>query len=113
MAVDATGRSARTHFEVLETLSAGRGTETTLLRLHLETGRTHQIRVHLAAIGLPIVGDPQYGKRGGAEALGRQFLHASRIGFRLPSGEYREFTSPLSPDLQEFLDRIRTASQGA
>ncbi len=111
MVIDEAGRSARTHFEVLATYSLGGSQEMTLLRLRLETGRTHQIRVHLAAIGLPVVGDPRYGRHEGPGALSRQFLHASRLGFKLPSGEYREFTSPLPPDLREFLGKVCSASQ--
>jgi len=74
-------RDAVTHFEVLERLP-----RTALLRVRLETGRTHQIRAHLAAIGHPVVGDPQYGGResGRRVGLGRQFLHASKLMFRHP-----------------------------
>jgi 23S rRNA pseudouridine1911/1915/1917 synthase len=74
-------RDAVTHFEVVERLP-----RTALLRVRLETGRTHQIRAHLAAIGHPVVGDPQYGGRESGRRLGleRQFLHASRLMFRHP-----------------------------
>jgi 23S rRNA pseudouridine1911/1915/1917 synthase len=74
-------RLARTHFEVAESYP-----RTTLLRVRLETGRTHQIRAHMAAIGHPIVGDPQYGGRESGRRLGltRQFLHSSRLRFRHP-----------------------------
>jgi 23S rRNA pseudouridine1911/1915/1917 synthase len=74
-------RGAVTHFEVLERLP-----RTALLRVRLETGRTHQIRAHLAAIGHPVVGDPQYGGRESGRRLGldRQFLHASTLMFRHP-----------------------------
>ena len=74
-------REAVTHFEVVERLP-----RTALLRVRLETGRTHQIRAHLAAIGHPVVGDPQYGGRetGRRLGLGRQFLHASALMFRHP-----------------------------
>lgn len=100
------GRPARTHFYVLERIGGGSRQAYTLLRLRLETGRTHQIRVHLAAIGHPIIGDPVYGRSG--LDLERQFLHAARLGFRLPStGEYREFTSPLPPDLEAALEAAR------
>ena len=68
------------------------------MRARLETGRTHQIRVHLAFIGHPIVGDPVYGPRATREAralgLARQFLHATRLGFNLPAGAWRAFDSP-------------------
>jgi 23S rRNA pseudouridine1911/1915/1917 synthase len=75
------GRHAVTHFEVLERLP-----RTALLRIRLETGRTHQIRAHLAAIEHPVVGDPQYGGRESGRRLGleHQFLHASRLMFRHP-----------------------------
>ena len=86
-----TPREAVTHFTVEELLE-----ETTLLRVRLETGRTHQIRVHLQAIGLPVVGDPDYGR--GGDALKRQFLHAARLAF-----DDVDVTSPLPPDLAETL----------
>jgi 23S rRNA pseudouridine1911/1915/1917 synthase len=74
-------RDAVTHFQVVERLP-----RTTLLRVRLETGRTHQIRAHLAAIGHPVVGDPQYGGSGSGRRIGleRQFLHASSLMFRHP-----------------------------
>jgi 23S rRNA pseudouridine1911/1915/1917 synthase len=93
-------REARTHFEVLETLPSD-----TLVKARLETGRTHQIRVHFAAIGHPVAGDPEYGSRG-RHGLERQFLHASRLGFTHPgTGAQVEFTSELPPDLFAALDR--------
>ncbi|MBI4216430.1 MAG: RluA family pseudouridine synthase [Chloroflexi bacterium] len=102
MAVVSRGREARTRYKVLEYLD-----KQSLLEVSPETGRTHQIRVHLAAAGFPIYGDPVYGPRPkdkGAAGLGRQFLHAHRLGFRLPgSGEWREFRSPLPPDLAQAL----------
>ena len=68
--------------------------------MRLETGRTHQIRVHLAAIGLPVVGDPLYGVAGEL-GLDRQFLHAARLAFPHPfTGERVEAESPLPPDLE-------------
>jgi len=72
-------REARTHFEVIETLPAD-----TLVHARLDTGRTHQIRVHFAAIGHPVAGDPEYGTRG-RHGLERQFLHASRLRFVHPN----------------------------
>ena len=100
-------REARTHFEVLEALPAD-----SLVEVRLETGRTHQIRAHFAAIGHPVVGDPQYG-RAGRHGLGRQFLHSARLGFRHPfTGEEMEFSSPLPPDLAEALERARGAAGG-
>ncbi|HEX7291239.1 MAG TPA: RluA family pseudouridine synthase [Conexibacter sp.] len=94
-------RTARTHFE-LERAYAGFA----LLRVTLETGRTHQIRVHLQAIGHAVAGDPEYGTAG-ALGLTRQFLHAARLAFAHPvTGEPVDATSPLPPDLQAVLDRL-------
>jgi 23S rRNA pseudouridine1911/1915/1917 synthase len=105
MAVITRGREARTEYKVLE--YAG---NCTLLEVKPRTGRTHQIRVHLAAIGFPIVGDAVYGAR--SEFLDRQFLHACRLRFRLPStGELREFESPLPPDLTGALANIAGKSR--
>ncbi len=87
-------REARTHFEI-ERLLPG----TALLRVTLETGRTHQIRVHLAAIGHPVAGDPQYGTRGEL-GLSRQFLHAARLAFEHPvTGAPIDVSSSLPADL--------------
>jgi 23S rRNA pseudouridine1911/1915/1917 synthase len=95
-----TPRDAVTHFEVVER----RGDEA-LLRVRLETGRTHQIRVHLAAIGLPVVGDLVYGVP--EPVLGRQFLHATRLAFPHPfTGEPVEVDSPLPPDLAGYWDLL-------
>lgn len=97
-------RDAITHFVVVEVLPT-----TTLLRLRLETGRTHQIRVHLQAIGHPVVGDPTYGTSG-EFGLGRQFLHAAQLRFPHPvSGEIVEVTSPLHRDLLTALAEARRA----
>lgn len=96
MAVVSLGRQARTRFTVKEYFKGY-----TLLDITTETGRTHQIRVHLAAIGYPVVGDGEYGVR--SSILKRQFLHAYRLGFRLVSGQYREFTCDLPPDLKNCL----------
>jgi 23S rRNA pseudouridine1911/1915/1917 synthase len=97
-------REARTHFEVIEALPAD-----SLVRVRLETGRTHQIRTHFAAIGHPVCGDPQYG-HGGRHGLERQFLHSSRLGFRHPdSGEALSFESELPDDLAAGLERARAA----
>jgi 23S rRNA pseudouridine1911/1915/1917 synthase len=76
-----------------------------LVEATLETGRTHQIRVHFAAIGYPVVGDRVYGVA--APFLGRQFVHASKLGFRLPScGQYVEFSSELPLDLRQALAQL-------
>ncbi len=97
-------REARTHFEVIETLPAD-----TLAHARLETGRTHQIRVHFDAIGHPVAGDPEYGTRG-RHGLERQFLHASRLEFTHPRTRERlEFTSELPGDLREALEQARAA----
>ena len=98
----AAAREARTHFEVLELLA-----RESYLEVRLETGRTHQIRAHLAAIGHPLCGDETYG---GAMRYGlrRQFLHAHRLAFRHPrSGERLSFTSPLPADLAAALEAAR------
>jgi 23S rRNA pseudouridine1911/1915/1917 synthase len=95
-------REARTHFRVLE-----RFARHTLLLLQLETGRTHQIRVHLQAIGHPVVGDPVYGsgRVSNAMALQRQFLHACQLRLTHPStGKALEVEAPLPSDLQALLD---------
>jgi 23S rRNA pseudouridine1911/1915/1917 synthase len=92
-------REARTHFEVARLLPRA-----SLLRVRLETGRTHQIRVHLAAIGLPVCGDRQYGVPGRYE-LRRQFLHAARLAFEHPvTGEPIDVTSALPADLVAALE---------
>jgi 23S rRNA pseudouridine1911/1915/1917 synthase len=94
-------RDAVTHFELIEQLD-----EYALLSVRLETGRTHQIRVHLGAIGLPVVGDSVYGVPD--PALGRQFLHATRLAFTHPfTGERVEVESPLPPELARYLDELR------
>ena len=100
MAVVTGGREARTEYQVIKYLG-----DCTLLEVVPETGRTHQIRVHLAAIGYPVVGDAVYGVK--STHLSRQFLHASRLGFKLPStGEYVELKSELTPDLKQALKDI-------
>ena len=100
----AASRQARTHFEVLELLAAE-----TYLEARLETGRTHQIRAHFAAIGHPLAGDVTYG--GEAKyGLQRQFLHAHRLSFAHPaSGEALSFSSELPADLSAALDAARAA----
>jgi 23S rRNA pseudouridine1911/1915/1917 synthase len=99
-----TPREAVTHFEVDELLARH-----ALLEVTLETGRTHQIRVHLAAIDLPVAGDPTYG-RPGELGLERQFLHAARLAFEHPfTGVQVEVRSPLPPDLEAALAAARAA----
>ena len=101
MAVVARGRPAVTHFEVRRRFG-----EASLLDLSIETGRTHQIRVHLAFIGHPVVGDPVYGRRQAGVQVPRQFLHAARLGFRLPGGQAVSFSSSLPEELQAVLDGL-------
>jgi 23S rRNA pseudouridine1911/1915/1917 synthase len=98
-------RDARTHFTLERGLPS-----TSLLSLRLETGRTHQIRVHLQAIGHPVCGDPEYGTPG-MFGLDRQFLHATRLAFAHPlTGDPIEVRSPLPPDLQGALERAERLS---
>jgi 23S rRNA pseudouridine1911/1915/1917 synthase len=100
----ATPREAITHFEVERLLA-----EHALLRVGLETGRTHQIRVHLEAIGLPVSGDPVYGVAGDL-GLERQFLHAARLAFTHPlTGERIDVSSPLPDDLDRALKQAEQA----
>ncbi len=106
MAVGGAGaREARTHFTLERALPSS-----SLLRLRLETGRTHQIRVHLNAIGHPVCGDPEYGSAG-MFGLERQFLHAARLAFEHPiTGKPMEVASPLPPDLLAALARAERVS---
>ncbi len=112
------GRRAVTHWQVLRRYERER---LTLLELTLETGRTHQIRVHLAEMNLPVVGDPLYGSAHHArdladvrlrrliEQLDRQFLHAWLLGFVHPfSGAALEFSAPLPPELQRVIDYLES-----
>ncbi|WOP17659.1 RluA family pseudouridine synthase [Raineyella sp. LH-20] len=105
MAVVAGGRPSVTHYETLEAFPGS-----TLLTIHLETGRTHQIRVHMAAIHHPCVGDPLYGSDpvlAARTGLDRQWLHAVRLGFTHPTrGEYVEFSSPYPADLAQALEVV-------
>jgi 23S rRNA pseudouridine1911/1915/1917 synthase len=115
MAVRADGRAAVTHYRVIERFRAH-----THVRVELETGRTHQIRVHLAHAGFALLGDPLYGRRvviprraaDGLEALlrgfRRQALHAARLAFEHPDGSGRvEFAAPLPSDLRTLIDALR------
>ncbi len=97
-------KTAVTHFTVLERFG-----DCTLLQLQLETGRTHQIRVHMKFIGHPLVGDPVYGRSKGIFMEGGQALHAAILGFIHPSTEeYLEFSAPLPEDMEELLARLRS-----
>jgi len=96
------GKHAVTHFHVLERFNAF-----TLVECQLETGRTHQIRVHMKYIGYPLAGDPKYGPKKTLEIDG-QALHAGVLGFTHPrSGEYLEFEAPLPEDFKQLLDQLR------
>jgi 23S rRNA pseudouridine1911/1915/1917 synthase len=100
MAVMESGKQATTQYQVQEYLDSY-----TLLEVSPVTGRTHQIRIHLSAIGCPVIGDVTYGVK--SAHLPRQFVHAYRLGFRLPSTkQYQEFTSPLPADLEEALQYL-------
>lgn len=100
-------REARTHFRVLEPLG-----DFTLVEVRLETGRTHQIRVHFLAIGHPVVGDPTYARRD-TLGLGRQFLHSHRLAFLHPvTGEALNCELPLPADLEAVLGRLRSGTGG-
>jgi 23S rRNA pseudouridine1911/1915/1917 synthase len=105
MAVTATGRPARTHYRVEEAFE--QPVAAARLACRLETGRTHQVRVHLAAIGHPVVGDVRYGGERPALPAPRPCLHAARLGFRHPTtGEQLVFDSPVPADLEEVLARL-------
>lgn len=99
---DRNSKHAVTHFTVVERFG-----DYSLLELKLETGRTHQIRVHMKYIGHPLVGDPVYGKSKGIKLNG-QALHAAVLGFVHPStGEYKEFSAPMPSDMKELLTILR------
>ncbi len=105
-AVRPDGKHARTAYEVLERFDL-EGSALALLRFELETGRTHQIRVHADAIGIPLVGDDRYGdRRPPVVEVQRPLLHAMTLGFERPLGEWSEFTSPLPDDFTRVLRRL-------
>lgn len=99
MVVRQTGREALTRFERVATYGGG-DARASLLHLRPETGRTHQLRVHLAFARLPIVGDPVYGRTHDPSDLTRQWLHAWRLTIRLPHAGERTFTAPVPPELR-------------
>ncbi|SEF68284.1 ribosomal large subunit pseudouridine synthase D [Caloramator fervidus] len=106
MAIVENGKRAVTHFKVLE-----RFKENTLVEARLETGRTHQIRVHMASIGHPLVGDPVYGYKKQKFKLNGQALHAKVLGFIHPrTGKYMEFSSPLPDYFEELIEKLRKMS---
>jgi len=103
MAVVARGRPAVTHYQVLERYAGA-----SLLRLRLETGRTHQIRVHLSALGHPLVGDPVYGKRSSSITFPRQALHAERLALVHPTtGKAVDWQVEPPADMRELLESLR------
>lgn len=105
MAVREGGRHSVTHYDTLEAMAGG-----TLLEVHLETGRTHQIRVHMAALNHPCVGDETYGADphlSSALGLNRQWLHAKTLGFEHPDGSWKEFSAPYPEDLLRALNLMR------
>jgi 23S rRNA pseudouridine1911/1915/1917 synthase len=100
MAILETGKEATTQYQVREYLDNYTFVEVTPL-----TGRTHQIRVHLSAIGYPVVGDSLYGTK--SAYIDRQFIHAYRLGFCLPSTkQYQEFFAPLPVDLEQAMEHL-------
>lgn len=102
MTVTDRGKPAVTHFKVLERLR-----NFTLVECRLETGRTHQIRVHMKYIEFPLAGDPKYGPKKTID-FGGQLLHAGTLGFNHPeTGEYMEFSAPLPADFQKVLEKVR------
>jgi 23S rRNA pseudouridine1911/1915/1917 synthase len=104
MAVSAGGRRARSRYRVLERFAEP---DVTLLELSLETGRTHQIRVHLAAIGHPVLGDPRYGGVRGSLPVPRQMLHAHTLSFAHPgTGTVTTVSAAAPPDFSEVLIRL-------
>ena len=99
----AKGREAISEYHTLESFA-----QHTLLEVHLLTGRTHQIRLHLAFLGCPIVGDTIYGRRHASLPLARHFLHAARLAIRLPAEKnIRSFSAPLPPELAGVLEDLR------
>ncbi|MGQ0548064.1 MAG: RluA family pseudouridine synthase [Armatimonadota bacterium] len=107
MAVVASGRHAVTHYRVAETFE-----DATLLEVRLDTGRTHQIRVHLAHLGHPVVADPVYGRRPNPWGMRRQALHARTLAFTHPiSGAALTFRAPLPADFEEVLRALRAAPE--
>jgi 23S rRNA pseudouridine1911/1915/1917 synthase len=117
------GRRAVTHYQVLETFRAANGKAVSMLKLELETGRTHQIRVHLAHISHPVLGDATYGAgfktsaksltppaQAALAALGRQALHAAILGFRHPkTGKNCRFESAIPADFQALLVALKAS----
>lgn len=109
MTVTPDGKNAITHFKVIE-----RFKEFTLVEVKLETGRTHQIRVHMKYIGFPVAGDAVYGFKRDINEVTGQYLHAKTLGFNHPrTNEYMEFTSELPDYFENFLDQLREQKENA
>ena len=109
VSVSAEGKPSKTRFQVMQRYPAA-----TLVEASLETGRTHQIRVHTRHVGCPILGDSKYGSATTVAAaqevnVGRLFLHAAKVGINLPDGSYREFEAPLPAELKRVLDGMTPA----
>lgn len=113
MAVEPGGREAVTEYHVLEKFAHQVGPQAgdySLVEAEPLTGRTHQIRVHFASIGHPVVGDPVYGRRRSGLSVPRQFLHARKLGFKHPqTGQRMQLEAPLAPDLEPVLDLLGSA----
>jgi len=102
------GREAVTHFQTIRRGRQDNGRPAALVLCALQTGRTHQIRVHLQHLGFPLIGDPVYGRRGDASGLGRQALHAWRLGLRHPlDGRTVAWTAPIPADLGALLEHCK------
>ena len=109
MAVVDDGRIARTRYKSIKIFHVP---DLTLIEAYPETGRTHQIRVHFAWLGYPLVGDTMYGRKKPLLALERHFLHAASLTFRLPSsGQEQTFTCKLPVELQSILDQLTSAEK--
>tara|TARA_Y100000748_G_scaffold282329_1_gene262595 strand:- start:510 stop:839 length:330 start_codon:yes stop_codon:yes gene_type:complete len=105
MTISEEGREARTHYELLESWANPK--EASLLRCKLESGRTHQIRVHLRAINTPVLGDSIYGKPD-PFGIGRPLLHAAELSFQHPvSKKNMSFLAPMPPDFEMAVDTFR------
>lgn len=109
---DGQGKEAITHYEVEQYYEDSKGNQYTLVRVHLITGRTHQIRVHFSAIGFPLAGDPSYGRAKVNHefeknyGLKRQFLNATELDFVLPNGKKMHFETKLPADLTQILEQL-------
>jgi len=103
-------RDAVTNYKVLKRLEK-ENEAFTLLEVQPETGRTHQIRVHLSSLGHQVYGDKLYGKKGDLFGLGRHFLHAQKLSLKLPNGKQETFTAPTPPELQSLIEKIESSTE--